>query len=94
MKGLESFGIENIDSIDWFQDFTDAIMKEQSAAGWWPYSCHDDGELILSTEWALLTLQKAVPHGPDLRILEKHEEWVDEQAGTYKVYFTIKNIGW
>ena len=96
MKGLETFGIESIDSIDWFQDFVDAILAEQTTDGGWPISCHDKGERILSTEWALLTLQKAIPEtidNPDLEIIEKHEEWVDEQSRTYRVFYTVKNGG-
>ncbi|MFC2004948.1 carboxypeptidase regulatory-like domain-containing protein [Chloroflexota bacterium] len=96
MKGLEAFDIETIDSINWYQDFTDALLSEQTADGWWQVSCFDDGERILSTEWALLTLQKTTAptiEKPDLVISEKHEEWVDKEAGTYQVYFTIKNRG-
>ncbi|MFC2072818.1 clostripain-related cysteine peptidase [Chloroflexota bacterium] len=96
MKGLEAFDIETIDSINWYQDFTDALLSEQTADGWWQSSCFDDGERILSTEWALLTLQKTTAptiEKPDLVISEKHEEWVDKEAGTYHVYFTLKNRG-
>ncbi|MBA7680326.1 hypothetical protein ES703_88641 [subsurface metagenome] len=96
MKGLEALGIDTIDSIDWFQDFVDELLGEQAADGWWQHSHWDDEEPTLSTEWALLTLQKATAptmEKPDLVISEKHEEWVDEQAGTYQVYFTVKNRG-
>ena len=30
---------------------------------------------------------------PDLTIIEKHEEWVDQAAGTYNITYTVKNIG-
>ena len=96
MKGLEALNITTIDSIDWFQNFTDAIMDEQTIDGWWSVCAFDDGERILSTEWALLTLQKTTAptlEKPDLVIIEKHEEWVDQSTGTYKVYFTVKNRG-
>ncbi len=71
-------------------------MDEQTIDGWWSVCNWDDGERILSTEWALLTLQKITAptlEKPDLVILEKHEEWVNTSAGTYKVYFTAKNKG-
>lgn len=104
MKGLEAFGTDNITSsgnitpIYWFEDFTNALLWEQQPDGSWPQSCFDGFgcEKILSTEWALLTLQKTTAptrEAPDLVISEKHEEWVDEELGTYKVYFTVKNRG-
>jgi len=95
MKGLEAFGLATIDSIDWFQDLADAILPEQSADGWWPSSCFDDGERILSTEWALLTLQREIPvtrEMPDLVIIEKVEEWIDP-PNVYLVQCTLKNVG-
>ena len=95
MKGLEALNVTTIDSIDWFHEFTDALLPEQTIDGWWMVSCFDDGEGILSTEWALLTLQKRIPRitKPDLTVLEKHEEWVDEGNGTYRVFYTVKNRG-
>ena len=95
MKGLEALNVTTIGSIDWFQDFTDALLSEQAIDGWWMVSCFDDGEGILSTEWALLTLQKKIPQiiKPDLTVLDKHEEWVDEGNGTYSVFYTVKNRG-
>ena len=59
MKGLEALGIDTIDGIDWFDDFSDEIVAEQKADGSWP-TCKW-GDSILCTEWALLTLQRAVP---------------------------------
>ncbi len=98
MKGLEAFKLDTIGSsnITWFQDFVDALLLEQNPNGSWPASNFDDGEQLLSTEWALLTLQKTTAptmQKPDLVVSEKHEEWVNEGAGTYKVYFTIQNRG-
>ena len=96
MKGLEALGISTIDGIDWFAEFAEAILSQQSAGGWWPSSPWDDGERILSVEWALLTLQREVPvtrELPDLVIVDKAEEWIDEGAGTYAVSAVLKNIG-
>ena len=61
MKGLESFGIDKIDDIDWFDEISDVLVAQQNDNGSWPWCDWDDGEQILSTEWALLTLQKVVP---------------------------------
>jgi hypothetical protein len=41
-----------------------------------------DGEVIVGT-----------PSGPDLVVSEKHEEWIDESAGTYNVVYTVTNQG-
>ncbi|MFC2059552.1 carboxypeptidase regulatory-like domain-containing protein [Chloroflexota bacterium] len=101
MKGLEALGTDNITSSDnatviyWFPDFVAAILSEQAADGWWPVSNFDDGEHILSTEWAMLTLQKVIPptlEKPDLVVTEKHEEWYTEDV-SYRVHYTIKNKG-
>ena len=68
MKGLEALGIDTIDGIDWFDDLSDEIVAEQNADGSWPKCpcyCHDGWcswcDSIICTEWALLTLQRAVP---------------------------------
>ncbi|ABO35138.1 conserved hypothetical protein [Methanococcus maripaludis C5] len=57
MKGLEYMQIEEIDGIDWYDDFATAIVTTQNADGSWPIDYW--GNQILSTEWALLTLEKA-----------------------------------
>lgn len=61
MKGLESFAIDEINDIDWFDEISDVLVEQQNDDGSWPWCNWDDGEQILSTEWALLTLQKVVP---------------------------------
>lgn len=61
MKGLEVFGIDTIDGIDWFEEFSDVIVAQQNANGSWSGTSSDGGNQILGTEWALLTLQKEVP---------------------------------
>jgi len=95
MKGLEALKVDYIDSIDWFGELTAALLSEQTSDGWWPVSRRDDGEMILSTDWALLTLQKAIAtvEKPDLEIIDKYEEWIDEGSGTYVVSYTVKNRG-
>ncbi|MGB7531698.1 MAG: hypothetical protein WA977_01800 [Halobacteriota archaeon] len=64
MKGLEVFGIDTIDGIDWFEEFSDVIVAQQNPDGSWPSSGFG-GNQILGTAWAMLTLQKEVPEiGP------------------------------
>jgi hypothetical protein len=64
MKGLEVFGIDTIDGIDWFDEFSDVIVAQQNADGSWPGTCNY-GNSVLCTAWAMLTLQKEVPEiGP------------------------------
>ncbi len=100
MKGLEAFHLNTLTSgnvtIDWFADFVDALLYEQNPNGSWPSSNFDDGEQILSTEWALLTLQKTTAptrEGPDLVVFYKYEEWVDQGAGIYRVNAVVANQG-
>ena len=61
MKGLEALGIDLIDGIDWFDEVSDSIVATQHANGSWGPDFWDvwaDGDTILTTTWALLTLQK------------------------------------
>jgi len=74
MKGLEAYGIENIDGIDWYNDFADVLLAEQNLPGdgSWPAAplfgdpsggvwSWDSSDRILSTTWALLVLEMAAP---------------------------------
>ncbi len=64
MKGLEAFGIDMIDAIDWFDEVSDSIVGTQHGNGSWGPDFWDDwagGDTVLSTTWALLTLQKVSP---------------------------------
>ena len=73
MKGLEAMNVE-LDGIpgvaNWYQDLADVIVAQQNEDGSWPTSPNyvwPSGYVgswsgqILSTEWALLTLEKAAP---------------------------------
>jgi len=65
MKGLEGYGIERIDGIDWFDDIAEVLLEQQNPDGSWPTNCcWCDSHSIRSTAWALLTLQKAVAKPP------------------------------
>lgn len=63
MKGFERMGIDVItvggSEIDWFDEVSTIIVNSQNLSGSWP---HDPwGNSLLSTNWALLTLEKVVP---------------------------------
>jgi hypothetical protein len=66
MKGFESLGIELIDldddgvpEHDWYAEVAQHLVDTQNADGSWPWDCWGDHDL--STAWALLTLERAVP---------------------------------
>ncbi|WP_172632556.1 prenyltransferase/squalene oxidase repeat-containing protein [Methanohalophilus mahii] len=66
MKGLEYNGIETLEvdgsEVGWFDNFSDVIVDTQNPDGSWPSDPWDYGSKpILSTEWALLTLEKTTP---------------------------------
>ena len=62
MKGLTALYIHEIDGIDWQSEFEDVLVAQQLDDGSWPNTLWDrTAERILSTTWALLTLQKVVP---------------------------------
>jgi len=94
MKGLEAMGVETIgSSLYWFADMSDRIREQQAQSGSWPAGCYDDGDRILSTAWAVLTLQKAVApteENPDLAIVDVQ---ANKGTGNYTVSFTVKNRG-
>jgi len=100
MKGFEALAISTLGSappIDWYWGFRKAILPEQHADGSWPTSYMDNaGDYILSTEWALLTLQKSTAPTlvrPDLKILEVNMEWVPATTGDYRVKYEVLNRG-
>jgi hypothetical protein len=66
MKGFEGFQIDMIDldndnvpEHDWFEEVSTHLVATQNPDGSWPPDCW--GGQILSTAWALLTLERAVP---------------------------------
>ncbi len=62
MKGLEYLQIDEIDGIDWFDEFSTVIVDTQNGDGSWPVDIW--GDSMLSTVWALLTLEKVTPPPP------------------------------
>lgn len=76
MKGLSGYGVEKIGAtnIDWFTQMSDAVIAQQNANGSWPKSIWDynSPQPILSTAWALLTLEKEL-----IPIVEPEIPYVD-----------------
>lgn len=70
MKGLEVYNIDllDLDGVgdpdDWFDEVAAVLIAEQELDGSWPdsyWGTYAGGDRILSTTWALLTLQKVSP---------------------------------
>jgi PKD repeat protein len=62
MKGLLKLGIDMVGPYDWYEEFSDVIVANQSPDGSWTqggYPSHYDP--MLHTTWAMLTLLRAVP---------------------------------
>jgi len=63
MKGLEVFGVKELDigvgPFDWFGQVSTHLVSTQNVDGSWPVDCW--AGQVLSTAWALLTLERFVP---------------------------------
>ena len=66
MKGFEALNIDLLDldgdgvpETDWFDAVSTELVMTQNPDGSWPWDCW--GDQVLSTAWALLTLERAVP---------------------------------
>lgn len=70
-KGFESLGIETItvdgNPVVWYDELSAVILNTQLAAGNWPMD--NWGDEILSTVWALLTLERVAPLPPVLPVV-------------------------
>lgn len=70
MEGFGSLNITGITvngtNVDWFGEFADAIVASQQSNGSWPFDSF--GDPMLSTEWALLVLEKVSPSVEPLQI--------------------------
>ena len=62
---MESMAITDIGGIDWYREFCDRLIIEQRPDGSWPTAPWDNenpfAARVLSTEWALLVLERAAP---------------------------------
>jgi hypothetical protein len=74
MKGLTRMGIDEItvggSPVDWFDELSTIIVDSQNLDGSWPVDYW--GDQILSTAWALLTLERFVPPPPVPIEVSKH----------------------
>jgi len=62
MRGLTALGIDKISNVEWYGDFQQVLSAQQLVDGSWPQTQWDrTTERILSTTWALFTLQKGLP---------------------------------
>jgi len=85
MKGLFTLGIHEIDGIDWQSEFEHVLKTQQLDDGSWPSTKWDwGGDRILSTEWALLTLEKVAP--PPIK-------YVDIKPGSWPNPFNLVSNG-
>ena len=79
MKGFEAMGIETITvdgvEVDWYEDFSTAIVQTQQEDGSWPDDYWQDS--MFATEWALLTLERemAVPIAIPIHVDIKPGSW-------------------
>ncbi|MCK4791977.1 MAG: hypothetical protein KAV87_50055 [Desulfobacteraceae bacterium] len=100
MKGLEAMnvGLDEMSEIDnWYQDLADVIVAQQNIIdGSWPSSpnyvwpdgsCYSMSGVILSTEWALLTLERAAPPVSELQV------YVDIKPGSCPNPLNTKSKG-
>jgi len=66
MKGFEVYNIDTIDVtviLDWFDDMSTELVNEQNPDGSWPTDIWSS-DTIITTAWALLTLERFVPPPP------------------------------
>lgn len=105
MKGLTYSGITLIDTDgdsirddDWFnqeppaapaQDFASVLVAQQNADGSWPACLHSDAGRILSTAWALLTLE-AISVEPPTRY-PTDDSYTDQRI-KYRNYGTASTL--
>jgi hypothetical protein len=63
-KGFTELGIETFNGHNWYDDFADLIVSNQSADGHWRGQGYGEFTDVRSTCWALLTLLRATSHVP------------------------------
>jgi hypothetical protein len=94
MKGFGSFNIDTItvgvSDVDWFEEFATAILLSQEDDGCWPPD--NWGDKILSTEWALLTLEKVAPPPPVNLEVELPECACDDAGYNVTVTYTVERF--
>jgi uncharacterized repeat protein (TIGR01451 family) len=94
MKAVQTFNLDTIGGIDWYQDFANAILPEQNADGSWPMSKWATNP-VLSTAWALLTLEKAAPpvKSADIELTKTVNNTQPQVGNTIQYTLIINNRG-
>ncbi|HEY65247.1 MAG TPA: terpene cyclase/mutase family protein, partial [Caldilineae bacterium] len=94
MKGFQSLDMDTItvdgEEIDWFDEFATAILDSQNDDGSWPPDMW--GDEILSTEWALLTLEKVSPPPPVNVVVDVPECACDATGYDVEVTYTVERV--
>ncbi len=76
---------DGIDEHDWYTQFAQVLVDQQNIAGFWPADYW--GNQILSTAWALLTLERTAPPPPAINI------FVDIKPGSCPNPIELKSKG-
>jgi len=95
MKGFEAQGITTFGSgpINWYDDFADRIVDTQNADGSWPTDYWGSGQ-VLSTSWALLTLERTTETPPASFDVKKSADTTSVAPGGSVTYtYLVSNTG-
>jgi len=103
MKGFQSLDIEMIDlnndgipETDWFLDsnqFAEVLVSSQNSDGSWPKDCYDYyTPTLLSTCWALLTLEKIAPPPPTDVTINVPEFACDSDTYEVNIEYTVERL--
>ena len=101
MKGFESLGIETLDVSgtprNWYSEMADAIVSKQNADGSWPndiYGNYGGGpNRLLSTPWALLTLEKSVEVPATFEVIKSVDKTLVNEGDAVTYTYLVKNTG-
>jgi len=103
MKGMQSLGIDQItvggNTISWFDDVANYIVANEQVVDathcyWSSVSGEPTGTPILSTAWALMTLEKSVPQiAPGISVTKVADPASFAAPGTVTYSYTVSNIG-
>jgi len=97
VAAMKGFVVNEIDTIgdpaiDWYDEFTDAIVARQATAGYWARTVHGDD--YTTTAWALLTLLKAAGVPPGAAFYADPEECFEGDTVTFHSEATGDITSW
>jgi len=97
MKGFEAQGITTFGSgsIDWYDQISTMIVDNQNPDGSWPTDNWDyGGGRILSTSWALLTLEKTTERPPaSFDVVKSADTLTVAPGGAVTYTYLVSNTG-